>query len=689
MRSAVAAALAATLVLAGCAASGATPSGAQEPPPTTPELGSTRQFEQTARFGSGRAVAVAATETVSVIATTIGVTVVRGGATEEIPTGLVAPIAEVILADDGRSVLLIEGSGAAELWALEDLRQLQSFETVVAARFTDASDAIDIISDAGVTRVLTADGAIAAAADGAGDSVVTATAWIGPQRHAFVVLEDGSSEIWNGSVIEPTAVEPATAVLAGRSVGDPTGDRVVLGITGDGRFAGSLVSIDVTTGVEAWRHDLGDDSVGATWDVGTDGRVLAVAGMEARLLGPDGTAMTSWALDGVESVVSVIALRSTAGFVIVRSRGSLMFVDPDGRVVADVAHSGHRAGKRLVDVTAVVPQGGVIAADVDGRVRQWDPSGAQIADDESFVAGRINDIAVSADGATAAAAAADGSVAVLSLNEPSAIEPMQRRFQHPEGNVDAVTFVPDGTAVVSGVSEANGTNSFDDTLSRWDLVADDRRFAVGGIPEPIMGCTEFRNTVVVSPDGEFFVAPFHDFSVSMRRTDDGSVIHEFPEHLSIVWDLSISADGRRLATSSDDWTVRVWDLEDFSLITEIETQPGGFLEISFLPDGDTLVASDISGTVFVVDVDSGDVSAPFEGVKHPQARLALSPDGSYVAAGTEGGTIAVWETATGRLVQELVGHAATVNGLEFTPDGLGLVSGSSDGTVGVWRLNVS
>ena len=245
----------------------------------------------------------------------------------------------------------------------------------------------------------------------------------------------------------------------------------------------------------------------------------------------------------------------------------------------------------------------------------------------------------------------------------------------------------DGTAVVSGVSEANGTNSFDDTLSRWDLDSDERRFAVGGIPEPIMGCTEFRNTVLVSPDGSFFVAPFHDFSVSIRSTDDGSVVHEFPEHISIVWDLAISRDGTLLASSSDDWTVRVWDLDDYRLVTEIETKPGGFLEVAFTPDGRSLVASDISGTIQVLDLGTTAASATFELRKAPGARMAVSPDGRYVAAGADdSGAIRLWDLTTGRVVQELDGHAATVSSVEFMPDGLGLVSGSLDGTVRYWRV---
>jgi WD40 repeat protein len=309
------------------------------------------------------------------------------------------------------------------------------------------------------------------------------------------------------------------------------------------------------------------------------------------------------------------------------------------------------------------------------------------AEHDDYVAGGLNQVAVSPDGTSGAAASTDGSVTTLDLRSAPSVGSLPQQFIHDEGNVDSVAFAPTGDAIVSGVSEANGTNSFDDTLSRWDIGSDERRYAVGGIPEPIMGCTEFRNTVLFSPDGEFFVAPFHDFSVTVRDTDDGSIIHEFPEHLSIVWGLAMSADGQVLATSSDDWTTRLWDLDDFSLISEIEAPPGGYLDVAFTPDGASLVVSDISGSIQLLDVADGSTSSAFDGASAPGSRMSVSPNGRYVAAGAhDHGTVNVWDLTTGEIIQQLQGHGDTVTSVVFTPDGLGVISGSDDGTVRVWRV---
>ena len=396
----------AVLAVAGLTACGAgtptEPLDAHESVATTPDLASpANRFEQVARFGSGRAMAVAATESVTVIATTIAVEVVRDGLVDEVPTLLPAPVADVVVAGDGRTVLLTAQSGAAELWTLETPRLLRSFGSVSSARFSGDGGHVDIVDDDAVTRVLTTDGSIAQRSVRVSPEPLTTTAWFGPERRALLIGASGATEVWDGLTVTDGAIDPTTAAATRRAVGDPSSDRVVLGLAGDGRFAGSIASVDVETGVEQWRHDIGADAVGPNWDVGSDGRILAVADMDAQLIGPDGEIDAAWTLDGVESVVSVIALDGAGGYAIVRARGSIQFVDAERAMIAD----GDSARRRLLDTTATASTAGVVAADVDGRVLRWDANGALVDDITSFVAGRINDVAVSSDGTTAAAAA--------------------------------------------------------------------------------------------------------------------------------------------------------------------------------------------------------------------------------------------------------------------------------------------
>ena len=677
---------AASITLVACNGASSTQGGGNVTAAPTPDLDAdVNRFEEVARFGSGRAVAAATTDSITAIVTTIGVNLHRDDTVEEIPTSLAFPITQVSIAPDSRTLVLLSATGAAELWSLDPLRPLATFDSTVAARFTDDGRWVDVIGTESATRASTTDGSISAQSARSTPGPVEAVTWFGPDMRAVIIRGDSTSrpgEIWTGTELVDAGYEPGGIERIVRAVGDPSGDRAVFGVTGGAGATGALVSVDLATGAERWRHDIGNDAVQPYWSVGHDGRALAVVGMQARLYGLDGRLETSWELDGAESVDSVVAYGDMPGYAIARTRGSVVFVDADGQRAGE-SPSG---GTRLVGATPAGPAGGIIAPDANGHLRQWDRNGIVVAEFTEYVGGEINDVTVSPDGTSAAMAASDGNVGIVDLAAASLIEPLPKRFVHPEGNVDTVAFVPDGTAVVSGVSEPNGDSSFDDTLSRWELATGDRSFVVSGIPEAISGCTQFRNTVRLSPDGRTFVSPHHDFTVSLRNVDDGSLIHEFPAHDSIVWDLMISPDGRWLATSSDDWTLRLWDLDSFELIADLDAPPGGYPDIAFTPDSTALLVSDAAGAVSLLDVATGAVSAQFDGEKDATARFSVSPDGRYVAAGADDGLVRIWDLASGDVVQDLEGHAAEVTSVEFTPDGRGLVSGSTDGTTRLWRV---
>jgi WD40 repeat protein len=677
---------AASLALVACSDGSPTQSSADVTAATTPDLrADTNQFQQISRFGSGRAVAAAAAAGTTVIATTIGVELHHKADVDQIPTELPFPITDVLVTDDSRSLVLLSSTGDGEVWALDPVRSIASFDSVVAARFSDDGDWVDLVGRESTARLSTADGATASRAARPTPGPITSVTSFGSDGRTLIIRGDSTSrpgEIWDGTELVDAGYEPGGLSRAVRAVGDPSGDRAVFGITGGAGAVGALASVDLTTGIERWRQEIGNDAVQPVWSVGHDGRVLAVVGMQVRLYRLDGTIETSWELDGDEPVDSVIAFGDAPGFAIARTGGSVVFIDATGTQVGESAAT----GRRLVDSQPVGSVGGLIATDTIGHVRQWGPVGNLIGENADYVGGEVNDVAVSADGASAATAASDGSVGIIDLTASSAVAPLPSRFVHPEGNVDTVAFVTDGSSVISGVSEANGESSFDDTLSRWDLESDGRSFVVPGIPETINGCTSFRNTVRVSPDGEFFVATHHDFAVSMRNVDDGSLIHEFTGHTSIVWDLAISPDGRRLATSSEDWTLRLWNLDDLTLVSTVDAPPGGYASVAFTPDSASLLASDSSGDISMLDAQTGALITSFEGQKSPTARMAVSPDGRYLVAGADEGVVRIWEVATGQIVQDLSGHTTKVTSVEFTPDGRGLVSGSTDGTTRLWRV---
>ena len=640
-------ALAVLMASGGCGGSDRTsgPSSVPAPAPARWMLGEDAHFVQVARFGSGRAVAAAeGGGVIEALSTTLGVSVTRAGSpSEDVPTSLAVPVDEVKLSGPGNALVLRSDDGDIELWSVERTPALlTSMGDVRAVEFVD-DDTIVASTEFGFTYVSVHDGTVL----------------------STVRLP---SETSDGAVV--------------RAVLDPDGEHAVLGVDGAMDSGGRLVGWSLVESAPRWSVDVGGVASTKRWDVGVDGRTLVVEDLDVQLVDGDGAVVSSWHLDGDDSVTEVVALEQTRGFAIVRSAGSVMLTDAAGAPRVDLPSP----GLTLVDVSEVAGEPGVVTVDFDGVVRNWDLAGVLVSTTKDHAAGEVNEVAVSHRGDQASFATSDGVVGVVELTAGGApVLPAQ--LQHDEGNVDTVTFDPTDTVVLTGISEPNGELSFDDTLTSWNVAEGTRRYAVAGVPRYVMGCIAFRNKVRFSPDGSDFAAPFHDFSVSLRDADDGHVIHEFPAHRSIVWDLAFSPDGTQLVTASDDWTVRVWGLDTYALDAEFETVPGGYLAIGLLPDGRSLLTSDISGAMRILDTVDGSLSAPFESSKHPQARLGVSPDGRYVAAGADdAGSIRIWDVATGAVVAELTGHRGAVNSVEFTPDGLGLVSGSDDGTVRLWQL---
>lgn len=684
---------------------GTTDSTASPVAPTVVPLEVGDHFVEVAQFGEGRAVAATSQDGSDVIiATTVGVTI--PDSSQLIETELALPLGEVTVSSTGRSALLTS-AGDAELWALGDQPSLLSTLTDVgSAVFTDDGAQLLVAAPTGLRRLSTADGSTVtttALPDGAAARIV---AWDTASGAAFVLANDETMPnawMWTSDgQLDPAAIGDASSVV--RAEFDPPRGRVILGTTGDGgRLDGHLRAWDVAAAQDAWSVGFRSDLAAPTWAVGADGRVLVTRGLDGELLDVDGTTVSSWTLEvpadapegrdlnislgGSESVASVVALHRSDGYAIVRSRGAVSLVDADGRMTTEMPSS----GSTLIGIDEFTGSPGIVTVDYHGLVRTWAGDGTMISETDDFMAGGINEVTVSPNGELFAFVTSEGNAAVVEVGDldpltQRGITPLPRTFEQPEGNLDTVQFAPDGSMVITGVSEPNGELSFDNTLSRWELGGTDRSFVIGGVVRRIMGCVAFRNTVRFTPDGESFVSPFHDFSVSLRSSDDGTVIHRFEPHLSTVLDLAVSPDGKSLVTASDDWTMRVWDLDDYGLKSKFEIAPGGYLTIDYLPDGSSLIVSDVAGRLRIFDMTDGSLSEPFDGTIAPGSRLALAPDGEHVAGGLSDGRIAIWNVASGDVVDEFGGHAAAVDAVAFTPDGTAIVSGSLDGTVKIWAV---
>lgn len=668
------------VVLAACSSDGQPPDAVDSGTQATAALGS-GLLQEVSVIGRGRAIAAAsATGVDTVIATTIGVNVVdQNGGITVIGSDDGPPPTEVAVSPDGRHAML-EGQTQAELWSI-DSGLVAAFEGPTSGTFSADGSVLMTSSPFQVT---------AGPATGAPQTVITAPD--GTELGAAAMTPDGqvvAAPVTGGGpdLITYTAGSGATTtdvfVEPGRKVtrADFGGrrDRLLLQVSSQDPFADQLVAWDSDAGRIVWETAAGSLSPNSVWDVGLDGRVLTAEGSTVRLIGLEGTVDGEWQLDGSQTVTSVVATAS--GYALALSDGTLLLTGVD----AGPGGPSVSIGRRIVDLERLEGTDGVITVDTSGVVQAWAADGSELVRITSFQAGTVNDVAMSDDGASIAAAMATGTVAITDVTETA--PPLL--LEHPEGSVDSVAFSPDGTSVVTGVGERLSDIAFDDTVSRWNLADGLRATQFGGEGEDVNGCANFRNTVRYSPDGELFASTSHDFTVEVRRADSGEVVATLPPHTSTVLDIAFSPSGDLLVTSSDDGVVRVWTVDGFTLQHEYVGPPGGYWSLAFMPDGTSLVVSDLTGTMRRIDVATGAELMTFEGTTTRTGRLTVSPDGRFVAAAYEGNSVGIWSTETGGLVASAEGHTSPVTSAVFSSDGSILVTGSGDTTVRTWRVGTA
>jgi WD40 repeat protein len=637
------------------------------------------QLVETSVIGSGRAVlAGSATGDGAVIATTIGVNVVRtDGNVTAISHAADNPVSALSVSPDGRYTA-IEGRERSEIWSVDAVPTLVTeFPESTRVLFTDDSSTIVTSSRSRVETASVTETPQTVITAPPGTELGTAT--MTPDGEFIAVPVTGAADDLityaeaTGTTSTNVFAEPEQKVS--RADFSSRSDRLVLEVSTGDSFDAQLVAWDALMEQIVWETAPGDFSPGSAWDVDADGRVLTADGSTLRLIGTSGTIDNEWQLGETRWVTAITATGS--GFALALSDGTLLLTAEDG----EPSGPSVSVGRQVADLSRLAGTAGAITVDATGVVQTWNSDGIQIDEITSFRAGTVNDVDVSADGASIAAASIDG---MVMITDPTGSE--SRVLEHPEGDVDSVAFSVDGARVVTGVGERLSDNAFDDTVSLWDLGDGVRIARLGGDGEEVIGCANFRNIVAYSPSGDLFASTSHDFTVSLHAADSGEILAILPPHVSTVLDLEFSPTGDRLVTSSDDGAVRVWSVETNEILEEFVGPPGGYWSIGFMPDGERLVVGDLTGALRMISVADGNELMAFEGTTSRSGRPAVSPDGSIVAAPVEGNAVGLWSTDSGQLVLAAKGHREPVTAAVFSADGSMLVTGSIDATVRTWSV---
>ena len=269
------------------------------------------------------------------------------------------------------------------------------------------------------------------------------------------------------------------------------------------------------------------------------------------------------------------------------------------------------------------------------------------------------------------------------------------------GEVTALAISPDGRTALAGA--ANGT------LVVWDVAPRTERGRLVGHADRI-------NDVVVSRDGTKALSGGADGQVILWDLARGQELRRFRGHSGVVRAVDLNPDGRIVASGGftgesmmTPGELILWDAATGAELRRLEGHIAGIVALAFTPDGSALLASsgdaeifsdqlpqgarDDSGIVGVTsdmllwDAASGQVRQRFAPWAEDAFALAISPDSTRALAGSYYNNVAVlWDLESGARLGALEGHSEGIHALAFSPDGRQALTGSYDDSLMLWDL---
>ncbi|MEZ6211585.1 MAG: WD40 repeat domain-containing protein [Phycisphaerales bacterium] len=277
-------------------------------------------------------------------------------------------------------------------------------------------------------------------------------------------------------------------------------------------------------------------------------------------------------------------------------------------------------------------------------------------------------VAFSRDGSRLACSGADGAVRVWRTNDWT---PAATLVGH-TGHVRGVRFTNDGSSLV--------TAGYDGTIRRWDAARNagntvHARHASAGV-----------YSAVFSADGRTVTGSCFDGSVHIWDADTGETAEQWTAHPgSTCHTLCYSADGSRLVTGSWDQSVKVWSMPDRRVLHSYQ-HPAGVYDCAITADGGVVAAGLTDGSVWLWWNDESHEPVCLAAHAGQVMRVAFSRSGELLATAGADGAVNLWSIPDGQRVAELAGHRGNVLGLAFSRDDALLASCGGDGKAMLWNV---
>jgi WD40 repeat protein len=262
-----------------------------------------------------------------------------------------------------------------------------------------------------------------------------------------------------------------------------------------------------------------------------------------------------------------------------------------------------------------------------------------------------------------------------------------------------VSISPDGK--LAAIGEDNRTVSLYETSS-WKPLKK--------IEYPEGFCGGCGSMTAFTPDSKMLFLVSHRGNLKKFDLMRGEVVKQFPDEVSDLSGLSISADGTRMAIATDE-KITLIDLLTEKVISTLDAGgKGKFNGISFTLDGKTILVACDDNTVMRWNFIENRVLTPLAGFLVAQDKGGLNYDPNYyweshiaryvrfrnsilvsrdaktLIKGKFGTKVRQWDIATGKGVMEFSGHKKAVLAYDLSKDGKWLITGGGDGKIVVWNF---
>jgi len=107
----------------------------------------------------------------------------------------------------------------------------------------------------------------------------------------------------------------------------------------------------------------------------------------------------------------------------------------------------------------------------------------------------------------------------------------------------------------------------------------------------------------------------------------------------------------------------------------------------FTKNSKYLIVANPNGNISVYSFETNKFLKDFKGHEDKVYYVEVSPDNNYIASASKDETVKLWNISTGKSIKTLKGHENDVNSICFSPDSKFVVTGSDDQTIKIWNVS--